>query len=183
METIMRGYCVLRPFVELLNNKEVNELKELGKMTVYIGTFIIAMVGYITTLIIADFITDMVSGIVIYPKRWGLGKFALIDYLTPPRITWLVYAVGWFLVCILVHYRSKKWIEGDEKVSILSPFFVTLWFFASLAIVFGFIIKTFLVATIYWESLLDVPFAALFWALAPTTAALLGVNNEVYIKD
>jgi len=153
-------------------------MKESGKMAVFIGTFIIVMVGYIASLIVADFITDVVSGIVIFPKDWGFGVFAVIDYLTPPRITWLVYTVGWFLVCILVNYGSTRWLEEGENIGIKSLIFLILWFIATLAIIIGFIIKTLLVATISLEGLLDELFVALFWALAPTIAVLLGGSNK-----
>jgi hypothetical protein len=152
------------------------------KKAVYIGTFIIVMVGYIVLLIVTDFIIDLVSGIVIFPKRWGIGKFAAIDYLTPPRLTWLVFSVGWFLVCFLVNYGSTRWLEEGEKVDISSLFFLFLWFITTLAIVIGFIIKTLLVATISWEILFDELFVALFWALAPTIVALLGITNNSRIK-
>ena len=94
-------------------------MKESGRMVVYVGTFIIVMVGYIVTLLVADFLIDVVSGIVIYPKDWGFGVFAVIDYLTPSRLTWLVYALGWFLVCILVHYGSTRWLE-EGKIDVLA---------------------------------------------------------------
>lgn len=94
------------------------EIKESGQRVVYIGTFIIVMVGYIVLLIVTDFIIDLVSGLVIFPKRWGIGKFVIIDYLTPPRLTWLIYAVGWFLVCIFAYYGSTKWLEVGEKAMI-----------------------------------------------------------------
>lgn len=157
-------------------------MKESEQMVVYISTFIIVMVGHIVSLIVTDFIIDLVSGVVIFPKRWGIGKFAVIDYLTPPRLTWLVYAVGWFLVCILVYYGSTRWLEAGEKVDIFSLFFLILWFITTLAIVIGFIIKTLLVATISWEILFDELFVALFWALAPTIAALLGISNNSRVR-
>jgi hypothetical protein len=157
-------------------------MKESEKMAVYIGTFIIVMVGYIVSLIVADFITDLVSGIVIFPKDWGIGVSAAIDYLTPPRLTWLVYAVGWFLVCILIHYGSTKWLEEGKMAEIKTLFFLILWFITTLAIVSGFVIKTLLVAQISWERLLDELFIAPFWALAPTIAALLGISNKSRIR-
>ena len=152
-------------------------MKVSGKMAVYVGTFIIVMVGYIVSHFAVDIIIDLVSGIVIFPKDYGIGVFAAIDYLTPQRITWLVYAVGWFVVCILVNYGSTRWIEEREKIEILSVSFVILWLIVTLAIIIGFIIKTLLVTTISWENLFDELFVALFWALAPTIAALLGVKK------
>ncbi|MHA2247219.1 MAG: hypothetical protein ACXADY_19895 [Candidatus Hodarchaeales archaeon] len=163
-------------------------MKESGKMAVYIGMFIIVMVGYIVLLLMTDFIIDLVSGIVFFPKDWGFGKFAIIDYLTPPRLTWLVYAIGWFLMCIIVNIFlinngvSTRWFEEGEKVEIKSLFFLFLWFITTLAIVIGFIIKTILVSTISWEILLDELFVALFWALAPTLTALHGVSNKSRIR-
>ena len=157
-------------------------MKESKQMAVYFGSFIIVMVGYIVTLLAADFLIDLVSGIVIFPKDWGLGVFAAIDYLTPSRLTWLVYAIDWFLVCFLIHYGSTRWLEEGKMVGINTIFFLIFWFITTLAIVSGFIIKTLLVSTISWEMLLDELFVALFWALAPTIAALLGISNKSRIR-
>jgi hypothetical protein len=164
------------------STSKISEMKESGELVVCIGTFIIVMVGHIITLFVTDFIIDLVSGIVIFPKRWGIGKFAVIDYLTPQRLTWLGYAVGWFLVCIFVYYGSIRWFEAGEKVDLSLLFLLILWFITTLAIVIGFIIKTLLVATISWEILLDELFVALFWALAPIITVLLGISNNSRIR-
>ena len=153
-------------------------MKKLGKNSIYFyfGTLIIVMLGYIVTLLVAGFLTDLVSGIVIFPEN-AVEEFALIDYLTPPRINWLVYVVGWFVVCFLVNYGSAKLFEEGEKVGILSSFFLILWFFTTSAIIIGFIINSLTVSTYTWNGLFDTLFVAPFWALAPTFAAILGVND------
>ena len=151
-------------------------MKESEKLTVYVGTFITVMVGYIVTIFVAGFFTDLVSGIVIFPE-WAVEEFALIDYLTPPRLTWLVYSVGWFTVCLLVNSRSTKWFEEEKRVGILSSFFFIIWFFNTLVIITGFLINSVIVSTLSLEALLDLLFLAPFWALAPSIAGLLGVND------
>jgi hypothetical protein len=149
-------------------------MKGSEKMAVYVGTFIFVIVGYIVSLIVSDILTDVFSS--------GVG----LDFLTTPRLTWMIFAIGWLLVCILVNYGSTRWLEEGEKVGILSLFFLILWFIATLAIVIGFIIKILLegdAATISLDGLLDELFVALFWALAPTIAALLGVSNKSRSRD
>ena len=158
-------------------------MKESGKIAVYIGTFIIVMIGYIISIFVADFMIDLVSGIVIYPRKWNLGIFAAIEYLTHDRLSWLVYAIGWFVVCISVHNRSAKWFEIEEKAGLLSLFFLILWFISTSAIITGFILKILLGSTISLEGLIDIIFVALFWALAPSMAVLLGANNKSNSKE
>ncbi|MHA1944518.1 MAG: hypothetical protein ACXAC6_00765 [Candidatus Hodarchaeales archaeon] len=153
-------------------------MKESEKLTVYVGTFITVMVGYFVLLIVSGFITDLVSGIVFFPESGSIGEFAVIEYLTPPRLSWLVYGVGWFVVCLLVNYGSTRSLEEGEKLDILSSFFLILWFVTTLAIVAGFLLKSLAVSALSWEGLFDLLFVALFWALAPTIAVIHGVNDK-----
>jgi hypothetical protein len=161
-------------------------MKKSEILAVYAGTFIFVIVGYIVLLFVPDFIIDVVSGIVIFPKQWGIGVFAVIDYLTPPRLTWLVFALGWFFVCILVNYGSTRWVDVGEKFDIPSLFFVLLWFVSSFAVIVGYIVWSLFQG--YFEvvtldptvpgNLVDQYFEGLFWALAPSLAALFGVRNK-----
>ncbi|MFX0174351.1 MAG: hypothetical protein ACFE9L_20940 [Candidatus Hodarchaeota archaeon] len=149
-------------------------MKGSEKMAVYVGTFVFVIVGYIVSLIVSDFLTNVFSS--------GVE----IDFLTTDRLSWLIFAIGWLIVCFLVNYGSTRWLEEGEKVGILSLFFLILWFISTLAIVIGYIIKTLLeggATLITLDSLLDELFVALFWALAPTIAALLGVSNKSRHRD
>ena len=143
----------------------------------FLDTFIIVTLGYIISVVGAALLTDIVAGVVIFPTGWD-SAFSLIDYFTSQRVTWLVYTGGWFGVCIVVNMRTRKWLEKNGQIRILSPFFIVLWIIVTLAVITGFLIKTWLVGTFSWDGLIDMLFVALFWALAPTFATQFGCNTE-----
>ncbi|MHA2074374.1 MAG: hypothetical protein ACXACU_11590 [Candidatus Hodarchaeales archaeon] len=164
-------------------------MKGSEKMAIYVGTFIFVIVGYIVSLIASGFMTDIfsgvLSGIVIFPKDWGIGVISLDSLTSTPRLTWMVSAIGWLLVCIFVNYGSTRWLEEGEKIGILSFFFVILWLISSLAMIVGYIVWSLIQG--YSEvitldpaipgNLVDQYFEGLFWALSPSIAALLGVRK------
>lgn len=149
-------------------------MKGNEKIAVYLGTFIFVIVGCLVSLIVSDILYDVFDdlGIEILTKITGTGN---------SRSYWLVFAIGWFIVCFLTYFGSTRWLEEGEKLGLLSLFFFILWLITTLAIVIANIVKILIegnAAIIDLDLLLDQFFIGLFWALAPTIAALLGVSNK-----
>ncbi|MFX0123936.1 MAG: hypothetical protein ACFFAE_09880 [Candidatus Hodarchaeota archaeon] len=148
-------------------------MKGSEKMAVYVGTFIFVIVGYIAALFISDILAEILVDL-------------QIDFLTQERINRLVFAIGWFVIVFLSYWGSTRWLEDGEKVGVLSLFFVIVWLISSLAVIVGYIAWSLLqgnaeVITLdpaVPGNLVDQYFSGLFWALAPTCAALLGVSNK-----
>ncbi|MHA1995990.1 MAG: hypothetical protein ACW97Z_15745 [Candidatus Hodarchaeales archaeon] len=166
-----------------------------GKIIVYADTFIFMILGYFSLLVVSDFVIDLLSGVlsgmVFFPKDWGLGVFSL-DWLTSTqRLTWLAFVIGWFFVCIFVFYGSTRRLTEGEKVTIRSLFFVTLWLISSLAVIVGYIMWSLMQGhseVITLDSaipgnLVDQYFEGLFWVLAPAITVLFGVNYKAQSKD
>ncbi|UCE13256.1 MAG: hypothetical protein JSV04_13855 [Candidatus Heimdallarchaeota archaeon] len=149
-------------------------MKGNEKVAVYLGTFVFVIIGCLVSLIVSDILYD-----VLYELELEILTQEIIPGQT--RSYWLVFALGWFIVCFLTYFGSTRWLESGEKLGILSLFFFILWFITTLAIVIANIVKILLeggAATIDLDFFLDQLFIALFWALAPTIAALLGVSNK-----
>ncbi len=149
-------------------------MKGNEKVAVYLGTFVFVIVGCLVSLIVSDILYDVFD---------NLGLEILTHEIIPgqTRSYWLVFAIGWFIVCFLTYFGSTRWLEEGEKLGIMSLFFFILWFISTLAIVIANIVKILLeggAATIDLDLLLNQFFVGLFWALAPTIAALLGVSNK-----
>lgn len=170
-------------------------MNRLEKMNVYIGTFIVVSLGYIVTFFASDFIIDIfsgvLSGVVIFPKQWGLGKFSLDSLTSTSRLRWLVYIFGWLSVSILVHYGTLKWLEAGEKIGIISFFFLKIWLIFSFVVIVGYTGWSLIQG--YSEvitldpaipgNLVDQYFEGLFWVLSPTIAVLLGFNYKYGSSD
>ncbi|MHA1946234.1 MAG: hypothetical protein ACXAC6_03740 [Candidatus Hodarchaeales archaeon] len=144
-------------------------MKGSGKLSVYVGTFIFVIVGYLLMQIVSDFLSDIFADL-------------NIDFLTPLRIGLIVIAIGWFLVCFLTYWGSTRWLDEGERSGLLSLFFVIVWLFASLGILIA--IKLFFMIqggtlVLDLDDLINTFFVAMPLALAPTIAAILGVSNKV----
>ena len=143
-------------------------MKGSGKLSVYVGTFIFVIVGYLVMQIVSDFLSDIFGNL-------------NIDFLTPLRIGLIVIAIGWFLVCFLTYWGSTRWLDEGEKSGLLSLFFVIVWLFASLGILIA--IKLFFMIqggtlVLDLDDLINTFFVAMPLALAPSVAAILGVSNK-----
>ncbi|PWI46274.1 hypothetical protein CEE45_17685 [Candidatus Heimdallarchaeota archaeon B3_Heim] len=165
-------------------------MKALEKRIVYFWTFIYVMIGYFSLLVVSDYAIDFFSGIfsaiVIFPKKWGFGVFSLDSLTSTPRLTWFVFAIGWFLVCIFVNYGSTQQLREGAKIPIRSLFFVNLWFISSFAMITGYILWSLIQG--YSEvitldpnipgNLVDQYLEGFFWVLAPAITVLFGVNYK-----
>jgi amino acid transporter len=143
-------------------------MKGSGKLSVYVGTFIFVIVGYLVMQIVSDFLSDIFGNL-------------NIDFLTPLRIGLIVVAIGWFLVCFLTYWGSTRWLDEGERSGLLSLFFVIVWLSASLGILIA--IKLFFMfqggtLVLDLDDLINTFFVAMPLALAPTIAAILGVSNK-----
>ena len=143
-------------------------MKGSGKLSVYVGTFIFVIVGYLLMQIVSDFLSKIFADL-------------NIEFLTPLRIGLIVVAIGWFLVCFLTYWGSTRWLDEGEKSGLLSLFFVIVWLFASLGILIA--IKLFFMIqggtlVLNFDDLINTFFVAMPLALAPTIAAILGVSNK-----
>ena len=141
-------------------------MKGNEKLAVYVGTFVFVLLGWILSGYLEEFLADII------------GDLGILD---AAQAVQLVFALTWFIVCLLTYWGSTRWLESGEKAGILSLFFFILWAVASLAIVIGYLVKELLTGgtiTVALESLLDFFFYWLLLALSPTIAALLGVSNK-----
>jgi len=145
---------------------KVNMMKGNEKLAVYVGTFVFVLLGWILSGYLEEFLADII------------GDLGILDAAQAAQ---LVFALTWFIVCLLTYWGSTRWLESGEKAGILSILFFILWTVASLAIVIGYLVKELLIGgtiTVALESLLDFFFYWLLLALSPAIAALLGVSNK-----
>ena len=143
-------------------------MKGSGKLSVYVGTFLFVIVGYLVMQLVSDILSDVFTDLAI-------------DFLTPARIMLIVAALGWFVVCFLTYWGSTRWLEEGEKVGLLSLFFFLVWLIASIGILFGIIFFTMfqnIPVTLDLDYILNAFFLAMSLALAPAIAAILGVTNK-----
>jgi len=141
-------------------------MKGNEKLAVYVGTFVFVLLGWILSGYLEEFLADII------------GDLGILDAAQAAQ---LVFALTWFIVCLLTYWGSTRWLESGEKAGILSILFFILWTVASLAIVIGYLVKELLIGgtiTVALESLLDFFFYWLLLALSPAIAALLGVSNK-----
>ncbi len=145
---------------------KVNMMKGNEKLAVYVGTFVFVLLGWILSGYLEEFLADIIGDLGI---------------LEAAQAAQLVFALTWFIVCLLTYWGSTRWLESGEKAGILSLLFFILWAVSSLAIVIGYLVKELLIGgtiTVALESLLDFFFYWLLLALSPAIAALLGVSNK-----
>jgi hypothetical protein len=145
-------------------------MKGSEKMSVYIGTLVFIIIGYLVMLISQDALLDIFNEIGI-------------DFLTPLRVSTLVSAIGWFILSFLVYWGSTRWIETGERMGILSLFFIVLWLIAGFGLLLSGIIYNLLndiPVLLDLDPLLDSYFVNLAIALIPTLAAALGVSNKYH---
>jgi len=141
-------------------------MKGNEKLAVYVGTFVFVLLGWILSGYLEEFLADIIGDLGI---------------LEAAQAAQLVFALTWFIVCLLTYWGSTRWLESGEKAGILSLLFFILWAVSSLAIVIGYLVKELLIGgtiTVALESLLDFFFYWLLLALSPAIAALLGVSNK-----
>ncbi len=82
-------------------------MKGSEKLSVYVGSFVFVIVGYLVMLLVSDNLKNIFTDL-------------NIDFLSPTRIVTLALALGWFVLGFLVYWGSTRWLESGEKVGILS---------------------------------------------------------------
>lgn len=141
-------------------------MKGSEKLAVYVGTFVFVLIGWILSIYIEEFFTNVIGDLGI---------------LTGIQAAELGFALTWFVVCLLTYWGSTRWLESGERAGILSIMFFVLWAIASLAMIIGFFGRELLLGntiTIDLDTILDGFFYWLLLALSPTISALLGVSNK-----
>ncbi|MFW9855171.1 MAG: hypothetical protein ACFFFG_08915 [Candidatus Thorarchaeota archaeon] len=144
-------------------------MKGSERAIVYFGTFVFVIIGYVIYQILNRELTTLLATATIPPP------FTLFSVLS------LVYAITWWILCLVVYFGSTRWLEEGEKVGLVSLFFLILWIIAGIGILIGSIVDLIIRGdTVSFD--LDVLIFAFIHglgeALAPAIAALLGVSNK-----
>lgn len=144
-------------------------MKGSERATIYLGTFIFVVVGYIVYQFLNRELTKILVTAVI-PAPFTLAS-----------VLFLVYALTWWILCIVVYFGSTRWLEEGEKVGLVSLFFFILWIIAAVGILVGTILDLILggfSVSLDPDILINSFIVGLTTALGPTIAALLGVSNK-----
>ncbi|MFW9777808.1 MAG: hypothetical protein ACFFE8_03060 [Candidatus Heimdallarchaeota archaeon] len=144
-------------------------MKGSERAIVYFGTFIFVIVGYIVYQILNRELTNLLATATIPPP------FTLNSVLS------LVYAITWWILCVVVYFGSTRWLEEGEKVGLISLFFLILWIIAGVGMLIGGIVDLIIRGSTVSFDLDILVFSFIYGlgqALAPAIAAVLGVSNK-----
>lgn len=138
-------------------------------MVIYGGTFIFVVIGYI----VYQFLNRELGTLLI--------TATIPAPFTLASVLGIMYALTWWILCLVVYFGSTRWLEEGEKVGLISIFFFVLWIIAGIGILVGGILDAIIQGgspSLNLDVLIFSFFLGLTTALGPTISALLGVSNK-----
>jgi hypothetical protein len=144
-------------------------MAENNKMAYYVGAFVFTIVGYFVSLFVQDILNDI------------LPTDPILEIFTPIRISYLFYAIVWFVFLFVVYWGSTLFIDTGEKTGFASLTFVITLIIATFAMVIAFIIFNLInnsSVTISLDYILNSYFFVLRESIGPALAATFAYSNK-----
>ena len=144
-------------------------MAENNKMAYYVGAFVFTIIGYFVSLFVQDILAD------ILPTE------PILEIFTPTRISYMFYALVWFVFLFVVYWGSTLFIDSGEKTSFVSLTFLITLIIATFAMVIAFIIFYLIndsSVTISLDYILNSYFYVLRESIGPALAATFAYSNK-----